>query len=650
MNDSHASVLGKLETASADSDATKLWRGTFRDFLKKYEEDKKNNANIGVLAHQRVYNMIMSRGTERLDHFGKERTKYTFFEDTLYGIEDSIDAIMSYFHSAAQKTETSRRMLLMYGPPSSGKSDIVQHLKRGLEEYTRTKAGAIYALEGAKMHENPFLLIPEKLRPDFEQQYGLHIEGQLSPSAAWRLREEFNGKFMDFPVEQIHLDEATRRGIGTWLPQDPKSSDQSELVGSIDFAKIQEFGDEADPRCYNFNGELNVANRGIMEFIEGLKADERFLRVLLTATQEKAIKAPRFGLIYCDTVILLHTNEEEFRNFMAEKKYEAYHDRMVIVKVPYNMSFSNEIMIYEKLLKNSDAIKNMHIAPKTLQAAAMFAVLTRLSAPSEGGELTLVKKMKLYDKQHVRGYKIEQVPKLKSQDPMEGMSGVSPRFIIDQISAAIASARDEDRDYVTALDILRQLNKGVVGRDSFVQERKNHYEALIDEARREWDDLLKNDIQKAFFVCYEDEARSLCENYLDQIEASCSGEKPRDPVTGDEIELDEKLMTSIEEQISISESGKEDFRNEILRAVGTASRKEKKFDYTQHAQLREAIQKKLFEERKNVIRITVSTRNPDPDELKRINEVVERLVDQQGYSAGAANALLKYASSQLFDK
>lgn len=1086
-------VFEKLETLSDKADTDLLWKGSFREFLKKYEEDKADNANIGVLAHQRVYNMVMASGSERKEHFGKKRISYSFFEDTLYGIEDSIDSLMSYFHSASQKTETSRRMLLMYGPPSSGKSDIVQHLKRGLEEYTRTDPGSLYALGGSKMHENPFLLIPEKLRPDFEKQFGLRIEGQLGPDTAYRLREEFKGKFMDFPVEQIVIDEAVRVGIGTWLPQDPKtvstdttrifiegrgivrlssifdqglsssiidkmgagayrplefsasavkedekikgiynhghlpmfranmggiwidcthkhrlmtlsndgelewkqlqeiddntpvvvktgmrkfgkdkslsdfqgksikltpqiaevvgglvsegactssnffycntdqfmvdrfmclvkdslsieptvqkeqtfesfdedafrgvrlsaeasrwfeynfnvgcgacdkkipdnilsaseltqiafleglclgdgsirlkkkkvarfsystcsetlamdvqamllnlgiftrisryvdkkyptntqyqvvsegsevyeiadmlpvfsthrgfnkidqtdhrpryeyfgslsglikeirthtkgrrycistensrtptratlekwreklsenvewtdldkkklildkidiilsnrcvkmisteyvgvvhgvdlscdsetfsyvanglishnSSDQSELVGSIDFAKIQEFGDEADPRCYNFNGELNVANRGIMEFIEGLKADERFLRVLLTATQEKAIKAPRFGLIYCDTVIILHTNEEEFKNFMSERKYEAYHDRMVIVRVPYNLSMSNEVKIYEKLLSTSDAIKNMHIAPKTLQAAGMFAVLTRLADPPEGGDLTLVKKMKLYDKQHVRGYKIEQVPDEKRKNSSEGMSGVSPRFVIDQISASIAAARDEGRDYITALDVLRQLNKGVYGRDSFNQEKKNRFESLIDEARTEWDDLLRNDIQKAFFISYEKEARNLCENYLDQIDCACSNTKPRDPITNDEIDLDEKLMDSVEQQIEITSSGKEDFRNEILRAVGAAARAGKEFDYTQHAQLREAIQKKLFEERQDVIRMTVSTRNPDPDELKRINDVVARMADGQGYSEAAANALLKYATAHLFDK
>ncbi len=644
------SLIDKLELASNEAKTITLWKGTFREFLKQYGKIKVSNANIGVLAHQRVYNMILAAGTEKQNLFGKERTRYKFFEDQLFGLEETVDDVMSYLHSAAQKTETSRRMLLLYGPPSSGKSALVQLLKKGLEAYTRTDAGAIYALAGSKMHENPFLLVPESLRPDFEREHNLRIEGKLNPASELRLREEFNGKFMDYPVEQIYLDEALRKGIGTWLPSDPKSADQSELVGGIDFSKIQEFGDEADPRAYNFNGELNVANRGIMEFIEGLKADERFLRVLLTATQEKSIKSPRFGLIYCDCMIILHTNEEEFRNFMAEKKYEAYHDRMVIIKCPYNTGVANEVKIYEKLLKDSDAIKGMHVAPKTLEAAAMCSVLARLAPPPEGGDLTLIKKMKLYNQKHVKGHKMEEVPAMKNKHRSEAMGGISPRFVIDQISAAISLAKDEERDYVTALDILRQMNKAVLKRDSFSQEQKNTIESIIDEARREWDDLLRNDIQKAFFVSYEREARNLCKNYLDHIQAACSGEKLLDPVTDKEMDPDEKLMDSIEEQIDISESGKEDFRNEILRAVAMAAMKDKEFDYIQHADLRTAIQKKLFEERKNVIRMTVSTRNPDTEELKRINEVVARMVDQQGYSTAAANALLKYATAHLFDK
>ena len=639
-------LMQQMEAASEAADIEQ-WEGSFRDYLDLFETS--DNPNLGVLSHARVYNMVMSAETEEHNYFGKDRIKYNFFESRLFGVEDAIDNVMSFIHSAAQKTETSRRMLLLYGPPSSGKSQFVQLVKRGLEHYTRTPDGAMYAIKGSKMNENPLLLVPEHLRPDFEKKYGVKIEGQLSPLTQWRVDNEYKGKFLNVPIQRVFINEAERKGIGTWLPQDPKSSDQSELVGSIDFAKIQEYGSESDPRAYNFDGELNVANRGIMEFIEGLKADERFLRVLLTATQEKAIKAPRFGLIYCDAFIILHTNEAEFLDFMHEQKYEAYHDRMVMIPFKYNLSVSNEVKIYEQLLMYSDAVKGMHIAPHTLEAAAMFAVLTRLEDSSDG-DLNLIKKMKLYNGQHVRGMKREQVPDIKKRHPREGMFGVSPRFVIDQIAAAISNARKEKRDYITPLDVLRQLNRGVRNRDTFNAETKNKYESYIDMARVEWNDMLRNDIQKAFFLSFENEARALCENYMDQIVAACSGQKPRDPITNEEVELDEKLMNSIEDQINITESGREDFRNEIIRAVAVASKKGTQFDYTEHAQLREAIQKQLFQERQNVIRMTVSSRNPEPEALQRINAVVDRMVKQQRYSAGSANALLKYATSHLFEK
>ncbi len=639
------SLFERLEKASVTPEPKK-WSGTFRDFLREFE--KGTYPNMGILSHQRVERMIASKPTEKVDHFGHTRTRYDFFEKHLFGIEGALDNLMAFLQAAARKTETARRMLLLYGPPSSGKSDLVAIMKKGLEQYTRTNAGAIFALSDTKMLENPFILIPDEMRPEFEKKYGLRIEGHLSPPSLWRLKNEFDGKFMEFPVEQVFLSEADRIGIGTWLPQDPKSQDQSELVGSLDFNKIQKYGSEADPRAFNFDGELNVANRGIMEFIEGLKADERFLRVLLTATQEKSIKAPRFGMISVDTFIIMHTNEEEFKSFMAERKYEAYHDRMVIISVPYNLGYSNEVKIYEKLLEGSET-GNIHLAPQTLQSAAMFAVLSRLEPPGDG-DLTLIKKMKLYNGERVKGYKIEQVHDLKKKSPREGMSGVSPRFVIDQISIAISRAAEEGRNFVTALDILRQLNQGVLARDSFKKEDKTRYNQYMDLARSEFDTLLKNDIQKAFFLSFVDEAKTLCAKYLDHIEAALSDSKPRDPVTDEEEDLDESLMDNIETHLDISQSGKTDFRNEILRFFGTAARKGRTVDYTQHAQLREAIQKQMFEERQGVIRMTVSERNPDPEALRRLNEVVDRMVQQQGYTAESSNELLKYASAHLFDK
>lgn len=641
-------LISNLESISKGLSDLKenRWKGTFRDFLRLFETGEYEN--MGVLAHQRVANMIHDSGVSEKDYYGQTRKSYEFFESELFGIEQSIDEIMSYINSAAQRTETARRMLLLYGPPSSGKSDMVTLLKRGLEKYSRSKKGAIFALADTKMHENPFLLVPEEARGEFSQKYGLQIEGELSPASRWRLQHEFGGRFMDFPVEQIFFSEAERIGIGTWLPSDEKAQDISELVGGINLAKIQEVGDESDPRAYNFDGEINVSNRGIMEYVEGLKASERFLRSNLTVSQEKSIKAPRFGMIYVDCFLIMHSNETEFRSFMSEKKYEAYHDRMVIVKVPYNLGVDNEVKIYRKLLNRSDATKTIHIAPHTLEVSAMFSVLTRMEDTDDG--LSLVKKMKLYNNKHVKGHKIDEVPDIRKRSPREGMFGVSPRFIIDQISSAISTARDKNRDFVTPLDVLRQLNKGIRRRDSFSPEEKNKYEEYIDMARSEWNEMLRNDIQKAFFLSFEDEARNLCENYIDQIEAACANQKVRDPISGEEKKPDEKLMDAIENHLDISSSGKVDFRNEILRAVGSASRKGKKFDYTQHSQLREAIQSQLFTERQGTIRMTVSTRNPEPESLRRLNEVIDRLVEQQGYTPASANELLKYATAHLFDK
>ncbi len=198
----------------------------------------------------------------------------------------------------------------------------------------------------------------------------------------------------------------------------------------------------------------------------------------------------------------------------------------------------------------------------------------------------LLKKMRLYNKEHVRGRKVEEVPDMKKKAPREGMDGISPRFVIDQISGAISKARKEDRDYVLPLDILRELNEAVFKRDTFTEDQKARYEEYISMARDELNDAIRNDIQKAFFLTFDDDAKALCETYLDHVEASLENRKPRDPVTGDEVEVDEKLMESIENQISVTSSGRQDFRNEIMRAFASAARKSHPFDYTDHASIK----------------------------------------------------------------
>jgi serine protein kinase len=288
---------------------------------------------------------------------------------------------VEYFSSAAQRLEVRKRILLLMGPVGGGKSTIVSLLKKGLEQYTRTEDGAVYAIKGCPMHEEPLHLVPETLRPEIEREHGIYIEGDLCPHCRMVVRDQYDGRIERIPVQRLAFSEKHRQGIGTFTPSDPKSQDISELVGGIDLSTIGEVGVESDPRAYRFDGELNIANRGLMEFIEMLKCDEKFLYVLLTLSQEQNIKTGRFSMIYADEVVVSHTNENEYNSFVGNRKSEALQDRIILVRVPYNLRVTDEVRIYEKLLRQS-ALRDVHIAPHTLRVASIFAVLSRLE-PSQ---------------------------------------------------------------------------------------------------------------------------------------------------------------------------------------------------------------------------------------------------------------------------
>lgn len=289
-------ILKKVEQYREEEERLK-WEGTFADYLALLKE----KPWVAQTAHARVYNMIKDAGFEEKDG----RKTYSFFSDQIFGLEDSIEKLVEeYFHSAAKRLDVRKRILLLMGPVSGGKSTIVTMLKRGLENYSRTERGAVYAIKGCPMHEDPLHLIPQHLRRDFYEEYGIRIEGNLSPLNMMRLQEEYGGRIEDVIVERIFFSEDKRCGIGTFSPSDPKSQDIADLTGSIDFSTIAEYGSESDPRAYRFDGELNKANRGLMEFQEMLKCDEKFLWHLLSLTQEGNFKAGRFALISADEMIV----------------------------------------------------------------------------------------------------------------------------------------------------------------------------------------------------------------------------------------------------------------------------------------------------------------------------------------------------------
>ncbi|HEX6043956.1 MAG TPA: PrkA family serine protein kinase [Pyrinomonadaceae bacterium] len=632
-------ISERLEDLRREHEALR-WEGSFRDYFELVAQ----NPRIAQLSHARINDMVHAAGVERLNEGTQhEVLSYKFFSNELFGIEEPIARIVEYFKSAAQRLEVRKRILLLMGPVGGGKSTIVNMLKRGLEEWTRNEGGAVYAIKDCPMHEEPLHLIPHQLRAEVEKLYGIYIEGDLCPQCRYALERTYGGRHEDVKVHRVAFSEKERVGIGTFSPSDPKSQDITELTGSIDLSTIGEVGVESDPRAYRFDGELNIANRGLMEFVEMLKVDEKFLYSLLTLSQEQSIKTGRFAMIYADEVILSHSNENEYIAFAGNRKSEALQDRIILVKVPYNLRVSQEERIYDKLLHQSEALRNVHLAPNTLRVAAMFAVMTRLEEPKRQN-VDIVKKMKLYDGEDVEGYKSKDVRELKEETIREGMDGISPRYIINRLSSALV------RDGVTCInpiDALRAIKDGFEQHTGISSEQRERYLNHISQARKEYDELAKIEVQRAFVYSFEEMARTMCNNYLDNVEAFCNKERIKDPITEEEMDPDEQLMRSIEEQIGISENAKNTFRQEILIRISSYARKGKPFEYNSHERLKEAIEKKIFADLKDVVKITTSAKTPDPDQLRRINEVVDRLVKEHGYCPVCANELLTYVGTLL---
>ena len=613
------------------------WQGTFHEYLAMVAQ----NPGLAMHSHARIYQMIRSAGVETRDGV----KKYQFFTEELFGLDKTLECLVEdYFHAAAKRLDVRKRILLLMGPVSGGKSTIVSMLKRGLEEFTRTDEGAVYALDGCPMHEDPLHLLPVALRNKFEEQYGIRVEGNLCPVCRLRLDQEYDGEMELFPVRRIVFLEEERVGIGTFTPSDPKSQDIADLTGSIDFSTITEYGSESDPRAYRFDGELNKANRGLMEFQEMLKCDEKFLWNLLSLSQEGNFKAGRFALISADELVIAHTNENEYRSFIANKKNEALQSRIIVLPVPYNLKVSEEAKIYEKLIRQSD-LHDVHLAPHSLWTASVFSILSRLKLSKKQG-MDLVKKMRLYDGEDVEGFNPKDIKDLLAEggEQGEGMSGVDPRYVINRISTALVK---DEHTCINALDVLRALKEGLSQHTSISKEEREGLINLISLARREYDEVAKKEIQKAFVYAYEESAKALLNNYLDNVEAFCNSSKLSDLITGEELDPDEPLMRSIEEQIGVTENAKKAFREEILIRISVLARKGKAFQYSSHERLKEAIEKKLFADLKDIVKVTTSVTHPDQDQLRRINEVTNRLVEYHGYCPVCANEIVKYVGSLL---
>jgi serine protein kinase len=604
------------------------WEGTFWEYLDVVSE----NPAVARNAFQRVYDMILSYGSEPFTQFKQEYIRYHFFgdpidggHDAIYGLERPLMQLVDFFKSAAQGYGTEKRILLLHGPVGSSKSTIARLLKKGLEHYSKTDAGKCYTYvwrlprkagdsgdEGEQflacpMHEEPLLLVPREARQDVLDQVNeklpdgrkIRLYGEVCPfcrKVMDELMDQYGGEWKKViehvKVKRLILSEKDRRGIGTFQPKDEKNQDSTELTGDINYRKIAEYGSDSDPRAFNFDGELNIANRGIVEFIEVLKLDVAFLYDLLGASQEHLIKPKKFAQTYIDEVILGHTNEPEYKKLQGNEMMEAFRDRTIKIDVPYNIRLDDEVKIYLKDF-GPERVKGMHIAPHTIEVAARWAVLTRLADPKKAG-ITRHQKLELYNGKHIEGFTEDSIKELKEEAPREGMQGISPRYIQDKISNALVSHQAQIEKAINPFMVMNELEGGLSHHSLITDEElKKQYKELLAVVREEYENILKGEVQKAISAD-EDAVKRLAANYIESVRAYTQHERVRNRYTGRDEDPDERLMRSIEEKINIPESRKDDFRQEIMNYIGALALDGKRFEYNTNARLLKALELKLF--------------------------------------------------------
>jgi serine protein kinase len=624
--------------------------------------------------------MIVSFGEEEYIDNKKRLVRYPFFKDPLDGGKDAIFGLdiplMRLVHvlrAAAQGYGPEKRIILLHGPVGSSKSTIARLLKKGVEHYSRTHEGAVYtykwvnlketALAGeddemtSPMHEEPLRLIPLDWRDKAMAELGLgsdrhrvRVAGDLNPSCRFiftKLLERYEGDWSKviknhIRVKRLILSEKDRVGIGTFQPKDEKNQDSTELTGDINYRKIAEYGSDSDPRAFNFDGEFNIANRGIIEFVEVLKLDVAFLYDLLGATQEHKIKPKKFAQTDIDEVIIGHTNEAEYRKLLNNEFMEALRDRTIKIDIPYITKLTEEIKIYTKDF-SAERLRGKHVAPHTLEVAAMWAVLTRLEEPKKH-QLALLQKMKLYDGKVLPGFTQDNVKELRKETKREGLDGISPRYVQDKISNALV--REGSEGYINPFMILNQLEKGLASHSLIASdETRKKYREMIGVVKGEYEEMVKNEVQRAISADEEAIAR-LSANYIDNIRAYALKEKVKNPYTGKDEEPDERLMRSIEEKIDIAESRKDDFRREIMNYIGALAIEGKKFEYDTNDRLRRALEMKLFEDQKDSIKLSSFVSNViDKETQDKIDVIKGRLIKYYGYNEASATDVLSYVAS-----
>ena len=656
---------------------------SFDWYLQELYEDPQVARN----AHQRVADMFDYYGTEYNEDDGVVEYRLASEdplhdgENTFYGreIHDSIHEFVNKVKSGARGLGPEKRIKLLLGPVGSGKSDFDRQVRRYFEDYTRRDEGRMYTFQWvglgdvlpdqdpgddvvrSPMNQDPIVLLPqeqrdrviEDLNEHIDAPYTIRNEQSLDPASEFyldRLLEYYDDDLqsvLENHVEIVRLlaDENKRQCVETFEPKDKKNQDETELTGDVNYSKIAVYG-ESDPRAFDYSGAFCNANRGIFSGEELLKLQREFLYDFLHATQEQTIKPKNNPRIDIDQVIVGRTNMPEYKEKKGDEKMEAFNDRTKRIDFPYVLQYQEEAHIYEKMLRNAD-VPDIHVEPHTLDMAGLFGVLTRIEEP-DGGQVDIVQKAKAYNGEIDEAEDID-VKKLREEAAAtaeigEGMEGVSPRFIGDEISEAIMDSMHRSRDFLSPLTTFNHLEENLENHGSIPEDNFDTYYRYLELVREEYKERAIEDVRHA--LAYDlDEIQRQGEKYMDHVMAYIDDDTVADEITGREQEPDETFLRSVEEKLNVPEDRKDDFRQEVSNWVSRRAREGTSFNPQDNDRLRRALERKLWEDKKHNINFSALVSSGEMDDDER-SAWIDALIDQ-GYSREGAKEVLEFAGAEV---
>ncbi|MCX8252353.1 hypothetical protein RHAL1_02188 [Beijerinckiaceae bacterium RH AL1] len=633
-----------LDSFSRSYDARRATEMSLKDYLEGCRDDPMMYASATerILEAIGEPQMVDTAKDARLGRIFMNRTIriYPAFAD-FYGMEETIERIVSFFRHAAQGLEERKQVLYLLGPVGGGKSSLAERLKALMERFP------IYALKAgddvSPVFESPLgLFDPEHYAPELEKRYGIprrRLNGLMSPWCLKRL-DEFHGDITKFKVVKLNPSRLRQIAISKTEPGDENNQDISSLVGKVDIRKLETLS-QNDPDAYSYSGGLNRANQGMLEFVEMFKAPIKMLHPLLTATQEgNYVGTENIGAIPFNGIIMAHSNESEWQSFRGNKNNEAFIDRIYVIKVPYCVRVTEEELIYDKLIQGSE-LAGAPCAPGTLEMLARFSVLSRLR---EHENSNLYAKMRVYDGESLR----EVDPRARSMQEYrdtagvdEGMDGISTRFAFKVLAATF----NHDTLEVVAdpVHLMYVLEQSIRREQLPADTEKRYLEFIKAELAPRYAEFIGHEIQKAYLESYQDYGQNMFDRYVDYADAWIEDQDFKDPDTGQLLnrELLNQELTKIEKPAGIANP--KDFRNEVVKFSlrSRAQNAGKNPSWTSYEKIREVIERRMFSQVEDLLPVISFTSKRDSETEKKHTEFVERMV-ARGYTERQVRRLVEW--------